>query len=137
MGMTNITWIQKEDIEYLKISFVGIFTYEDAKWASQQWKDRFQTKSEQRIKVIFDALEMTNYEPTARSVWQQTIAELSGQIDSIWLVTDSKLIAAGAKIMSIFTSFRINTVSSEDKVYEINAKLAKVGDNQTLREQLA
>ena len=39
--------------------------------------------------------------------------------------------------MSIFTSFRINTVSSEDKVYEINAKLAKVGDNQTLREQLA
>ncbi|MEM8965548.1 MAG: hypothetical protein AAGE93_03960 [Bacteroidota bacterium] len=135
--MTNITWIQRENIEYLKISFVGIFTYKDAEWASQQWKEQFQAKPEQRIKVIFDALEMINYEPSARSVWQQTIAELSGQIDSIWLVTDSKLIVAGAKIMSIFTSFRINTVSSEDKVYEINAKLAKVGDNQTLREQLA
>ncbi len=124
MGRANITWIQKDDVEYLKITFTGIFTYENAKWASQKWIDQFQTKPEQRINVIFDALEMTDYEPVARSVWQKTMVELSDQIDSIWLVTDSKLIAAGAKVMSIFTSFRINTVPYESKIYEANAKLA-------------
>jgi len=55
---------------------------------------------------------------------KKTIVELSGQIENIWVVTTSKLIMAGAKIMSMFTSFSIKTVSTEDKVYQYYAEQA-------------
>jgi len=59
---------------------------------------------------------MDDYEPLARTIWQNTINELKSQIRSMWVVTDSPIIATGAIIMSLFTSFKIKTVSSEEDI---------------------
>nr|WKN38842.1 hypothetical protein K4G66_09015 [Tunicatimonas sp. TK19036] len=116
MENTRIDWVQIDDADCLKFTFKDIFTHKEAMIASQEWKSSFQERVNNRFVVIFDAKAMKNYEPLARSVWQKTMTELKGQIESIWLVTDSKIIAAGAKIMSVFTSFNIKTVSAEENI---------------------
>ena len=105
---------QINDKDCIKFTFQGLFTKEDALMASKEWKEI--ASSGKKFIVIFHAKEMAGYEPMARAIWQKMIVELKSQIENIWLITDSKLIAAGAAIMSMFTSFTIKTVNSEEKI---------------------
>ena len=59
---------------------------------------------------------MTGFENKARVIWQKAIKELKKQIDCVWLISDSKIIRAGAKVMSAFTSFSLNVVNDESKI---------------------
>lgn len=124
MKDTKIEWIQIDGVECIKFTFKDVFTHKEAVIASEEWKKSFSEKANQKVPVIFDAIEMKDYEALSRSVWQKTMTELKNQIDGIWLVTDSKIIAAGAKIMGVFTSFTIKTVSTADKINLQNASEA-------------
>lgn len=55
---------------------------------------------------------MKDYESKARDVWQNSIKQQRESIDTIWLLTTSTLILAGAEIFSFFSSFNIKTVKS-------------------------
>ena len=99
----------------LKFIFKGVFTHQDAVEASIEWQRYFKDHP-QKMNVIFDASLMSNYEPMARATWQKTLSVLKNQIDSVWVITDSKIIAAGAKLMGIFTSFSIKAVGSQEKI---------------------
>lgn len=72
-------------------------------------------KSEKHV-LIIDALAMTDYEPMSRVIFQETINELKAQIEAIWVITNSKLISAGASLMGLFTSFKIKSVTSESQI---------------------
>ncbi|WKN33391.1 hypothetical protein PZB74_08595 [Porifericola rhodea] len=124
MKNTCLVSIKHHERYYLIFTFQGILTAKEATKAITEWKKLFEEKKNEKFTLIFHALEMTDYEPLARTSWQKTIVELSGQIENIWVVTTSKLIMAGAKIMSMFTSFSIKTVSTEDKVYQYYAEQA-------------
>jgi len=104
-----------QDNECIKFTFKGCFTNKQAVKAADEWKKLFETQNRKTI-VVFDCLQMTDYEPLARGTWQQTITFLKTKIDTIWVITDSKVIAAGATIMGMFTSFTIKTVNSESKI---------------------
>lgn len=116
MENTTVEWVQINNTDCLKFTFNDVLTHKEALIASEEWKKVFQNKTTEKFIVIFDANEMKDYEPMARSLWQKTISDLKSQIDSIWVITDSKIIAAGAKIMGVFTSFSIKTVDSEEKI---------------------
>lgn len=101
----------------LKITFFGVFTKDQAQRAAAHWKEVMSKADEKKkLPVIFDCKNMTDYEPMARMIWQNTINELSKKIDSIWVVTDSKLIMAGAAILGLFSTLKIKTASSEEKI---------------------
>ncbi|MEQ9441601.1 MAG: hypothetical protein RIG62_21335 [Cyclobacteriaceae bacterium] len=116
MENTTVEWVQINNTDCLKFTFNDVLTHKEALIASEEWKKAFQNNTAKKFMVIFDAKAMKDYEPMARSIWQKTISELKKQIDSIWVITDSKIIAAGAKIMGVFTSFSIKTVDSEEKI---------------------
>jgi len=59
---------------------------------------------------------MSGFENKARVIWQKAIKRLKNQIAVVWLITDSKTIKTGAKLMSLFTSFEIKVVKTEKEI---------------------
>ena len=104
------------DVEVLRFNFNGYFNKDDAQAGIEEWREIFSNMNGEKAVLIWDAREMSNYETKARLVWQQAIKELGKQIDSIWLIANSKIIRAGAKAMSLFTKFKIHAVDSEDQI---------------------
>lgn len=109
--------------EFLYFIFKGRLTVNDAQKAVIDWKKALENCKDMHPHV-WNCTEMTGYEPMARIVWQKAIKELKGKIDKIWLISDSSIIIAGAKILSIFTSFDICTVRSENDITENDTKIA-------------
>lgn len=105
-----------KDEECLKFIFKDKFKGKDAERSVVEWRDLFASLKGERIPLIWDCLEMTGYETKARTTWQQAMKELKNQIDCVWLVTNSKIIKAGAKLMSAFTKFTIKVVKSENEI---------------------
>ncbi len=112
----RIEWAQINNLECLKFTFEDTFTEYDALNAISTWKTIFDQIKGKKVILVWHCLKMTGYDPMARVLWQKTIKELKDRIDKIWLITDSAIIQAGATIISIFTSFHIKVVKSEDKI---------------------
>ena len=101
--------------ESLYFTFEGTLTEADAKNAVEKWKKMLGAKTTGIIH-IWNCVKMKGYEPVARQIWQRTLKELKTKIETIWLISDSTLIIAGAKILSIFTSLDIKAVKSEAEI---------------------
>lgn len=113
----NIEMCEINNEDCLRFSFVGKLTKEDAVAGVKYWEDIFSSIPDgEKTTVIWDCKQMTGFENIARVEWQQAIRKLNSQIDIVWLVANSKVIKAGAKVMSVFTSFNIKTVKSESQI---------------------
>ncbi len=111
-----LEWITIKNIPCLQINIKGLFTNSNAIKAASEWKKMFEIHPNKKSAVIFNCKEMKDYEPLARGTFQNAISAMKPQISSIWVISDSKIIAAGAAIMGLFTSYSIKTVDTIDKV---------------------
>ncbi len=102
--------------EFLRFTFRDKFLKDHAKNATQEWDEIFESTHGEKVPIIWDCINMTGYDHKARILWQKEIKKLKKQIDCVWLITDSKIIKAGAKTMSLFTSFKINVIESENQI---------------------
>lgn len=118
-----LEWKKINNVDCLCFTFKGTLTHKDALVAIKEWKGIFDIKKNEKIILIWQCNEMKGYEPMARSAWQSTIKELKSQIEVIWLVSNSTIIQAGAKIMSLFTSYDIKYAKSEKDII-LNYELA-------------
>jgi hypothetical protein len=116
MNQTNFELIITDDMNILKINFEGLLTHKTTLIAIQKWKEIFGQYPEQKFTLIFNSLKMSDYEQPVRLAVQETLILLKKQVASIWVITDSKVVAAGVGLVSMFTSFKIKMVTSEDKI---------------------
>jgi hypothetical protein len=100
----------------LKSEFHGVLKYELTRAVCSEWKKIALQNTTNQYNKIINARGLSNYEPMARSIFQNTLKELKGNIEKIWLITDSKIITGGASIMNMFTSVPIKVVSSENEI---------------------
>ncbi len=111
--MQNRIYVDSSPEQSYIIEFNGEFTHEAAKKLATQWRSDFSLKANTTsTTVIFDATHMKNYEPMARAEWQKVMKDLKSKINEIWVVSDSQIILAGAKLLGIFTSFKIKTAAN-------------------------
>jgi len=110
----ELDYINNEEV--LKFKFKGNFSEADAGRGVKEWKNLFSSMNGEKAKLVWDATKMTSYDSKARTIWQQGIKELKNQIDTIWLISHSKLIRSGAKAMSLFTKFKIYVVETDGQI---------------------
>ena len=115
-ALLSVEWITLQNVTCLQVTIHGLFTNLNAMKAAAEWRKLFEAQPNKKFAVIFNCKEMRDYEPLARGTWQNAITSMKSQINSIWVISDSKIIAAGAAIMGLFTSYSIKTVDSIDKV---------------------
>ncbi len=110
-----IEWKSIRDKEYLYFTFEGTLKEGDALQGVIKWRELAGLKQGKK-ELIWNCLKMTGYEPMARNTWQKAIKEHRESIELIWLITDSMLIQAGAKIMSLFTPYSFKIIKSEAEI---------------------
>ena len=112
----GIEWFQKSGKECLKFTFKGRLTEQMAITAINKWQEAFKSKAGKKIVLVWDCMEMEGYDPEARNQWQTALKSMQDQFDTVWLITHSGIIKMGALIMSQFTSFKLNIVSSMSEI---------------------
>ena len=112
----RIEWMKKSGKEYLNFTFKEKLTEQDARVTIEKWRKAFQSRSGEKIILVWDCMIMRGYENEARIQWQNALKEMKEQIASICLVTRSNLIQVGASVISVFTSLEIKTVGSVDEI---------------------
>jgi hypothetical protein len=100
----------------LNFIFVGEFKEKDALEAIEEWKSMFKDLEGTKVSLVWDCLNMTGFENGARVAWQKAMKEMRDQIDTVWLITTSSIIKAGAKLISTFTKFKIKVVKTREEV---------------------
>jgi hypothetical protein len=99
---------------FIRLNFEAKLSALQAQEICDKLKKIYKINENNKQTMIFNSLEMQDYEPKARVIFQETLRELKSQIDMIWLISDSKIIVGGAAIMSLLTKIKIQTVKSED-----------------------
>lgn len=112
----NIQWTELGEHKFLKFSFPEKLTKEQASEAIIEWKRIFSEYKFVKITLIWDCVEMKDYDPMARVLWQKAMKDMSSQMDTVWLVSESKVIRTAAQIMSVFVKFELKPISSEDEI---------------------
>ncbi len=100
----------------LKFTFTGHFTEKDAEYGVGEWKELFASAENQKVTLIWDSTQMTGFDNKARIIWQHALKDMKKQIKCVWLISNSKIIRTGAKVMSAFTSFCLKVVDNSDKI---------------------
>lgn len=103
-------------VECLKFNFNGHLKTSDAMEGIEEWRKLFKTANGDKITIIWDCINMTGFDNKARVQWQQAIKDLKAKFECVWLVTDNKIIKAGAKLMNTFTSFKLKVVKTIDNI---------------------
>lgn len=116
METVSLAWVTLHEKETFKISINGLFSKKEAETAAATWREMFKSRPTKKNVVVCDCRYMIDYEPMARAVWQKALAELKPQIQSMWVISESKSILAGAAILGMFTSYKIRIASTPDQV---------------------
>lgn len=114
----NILSIERKDFNgkiVLYFTFHGLFSAQAALEGVETWKC-YTKKSSVPFTIIWNCKDMSNYEPMARVYWQKAMTDMKETIDDIWLISNSALIRTGAKVLSLFTAFEINSVKEENEI---------------------
>ena len=108
--------ISEKYSDTLIFTFQGELTGDSAKNAINTWQSKFAAKPLTRFNLIWDCRHMDGYEPMARVVWQKALQAAKGQIKTIWLISDKRVIRAGATLMSMMTRIDIKAVSHDTEI---------------------
>ena len=112
----DIELFEIKNEECLKFTFNGKFSEEQALSGASEWRNLFDNSGEEKSILVWDCLDMTGFESNARTVWLKAIKDLKKKIDCVWVISESKIIRTGAKVLSTLSGFKIKTVKDESEI---------------------
>lgn len=113
---TEMEWKTIAGKEYLYFKFGVFLLASHAKEMTAQWKTELEKNPGRKVSIIWDCLEMKDYDNQARVVWQQAINETKDRIDAMWVITNNIFINIGANIIGAIDGVRINAVRGMDEI---------------------
>lgn len=113
----RIEWKTLKGTTCLYFTFEGIFEVNAAKEAIKKWEEEHDKKKNKKVVLVFNCSAMQDWHPMARTLWQNSIANLKNKIEEIWVVYNSPVIRAGAHMISLFTSSKVQIVKSEECLF--------------------
>lgn len=109
----NVTW--EGNYDFLTFTFPAFLDKKSAEKAIDIWDKEFALQP-RGTDLIWDCTEMTDYDPMARMLWQKALTNHKNQINTIWLISESAIIRAGAKLFSLFVGVTIKPVKSHAEI---------------------
>ena len=85
----------------------------------RQFTRFFKLKPHQKTNIVWDCLGMTGFDPKVKNMWQQTLKELSPQIENIWVISANSIIRLAATTMGMLSRYSIKAVNSELEITEL------------------
>lgn len=112
--------LQQNNTHYLlTFRFPNYLTEHDARTVIGQWKQLFEKYQDKPFILIWECSEMKDYDPAARARWQECMKELKARFQLVYLVSASKMVKAGAVLMSTFSPYSLKNVNSLEEIPEL------------------
>jgi hypothetical protein len=105
MMKSDVSLVTLAGKEFFKISFMGLFDNSQAHSVIDKLKGHG-IENRDKVAMIWDCCQMSNYERDARETWQQYFSEIKSSIDDIHLVSDNIAYRTAARALGIF--WRVN-----------------------------
>ncbi|HCX23405.1 MAG: hypothetical protein CMB80_06860 [Flammeovirgaceae bacterium] len=106
------------DIPCVNVRFIGKFTESTSIESTTVWKQTFQKHPKAKFIMVWDCMDMTGFEMSARREWLKHMHELHGQIDRIIVISDSVLIRGSARLMLKLFRFKSEMFNSHHDVWD-------------------
>ena len=106
------------DLPCLNVKFKGKFTQDASEKSTQIWKATFRKYPRAKFIMIWDCMEMTGFELSARREWLKHMHELHDQIDRVLVISDSVLIRGSARLMLKLFRFKSELYDSHHHVWD-------------------
>lgn len=119
-GIT-INWVNNHGA--LSFTFPEVLDKKSAEKAIAQWDTEF-ASLRGNTDLIWDCSQMNDYDPVVRIIWQKALSSHKDKIDTIWMVCESAVVRAGAKLFSLFVGVKIKTVKTLDEIPAFTPMLA-------------
>ncbi|MEQ8470168.1 MAG: STAS/SEC14 domain-containing protein [Marinoscillum sp.] len=120
LNSTNVDVLADEDFHSshscLKFIFKGKFTEEASDLSTQIWDQEFKSNPDRKFILIWDCVQMTGFEMSARREWIKCMQELHENIDKIIVVSDNVLIRGSARLMLKLFSFESEVFSTYQEI---------------------
>ncbi len=116
---TFIEWVEIENKECLRFCFHGHLHTSEARRAIAEWKRMYASRTDQQVILVWDCIDMVDYDSEARKLWTKALKELKHQTKEIWVISDSSLIKMGAGVMAMTTHIRTKVVDSEEQIFKL------------------
>lgn len=110
----RIDWHKIKSTNFLRFTFEGLLEEKAATEAIAEWKKHLE--SGQKTPIIWDCLEMKDFEKSAAMLWKKALAELSDQTGTIWLISKNPLIKLGAGMVTIVSGIKVRNVRSMEEI---------------------
>ena len=115
---TGLEWKTIAEKRFLKFTFHGHFSAEEAVPAITEWRKEFEKEvpSGQKVSIIWDCMQMTGFDPDVKNTWQKTLKEFSNNVQEIWIISTNPLIRVAALTMGVFTNYKVKTAIKESDI---------------------
>lgn len=113
----SLEWKNINEVEVLFFRFNGKLTKDNAIVAIAEWEKIFDLLPNQKIILAWDCLNLQDYDPMARVLWQNAIKKMRNQVKLVYLITESRIISLGGKMMNLITPFSMIVIKSEEEIY--------------------
>lgn len=90
---------------FLQFDFKGHLDMESALAAINDWKQQLSTN--QKTNLIYNCVDMTGFDTSARKAWQSALSELKSNTGSIWIISTNAFILGAAKTMGLLSGYDI------------------------------
>lgn len=105
------------DLPCLNVKFKGKFTELASVQSTKIWKVVFDKQEDSKFIMIWDCLEMTGFEMSARREWLTHLHLLHHQIDRVIVISNSVLIRGSARLMLKLFGFKSEIFDSHHDVW--------------------
>lgn len=104
----------RNDKSYIQFDFMGYLDHPNAVTAIEEWKQLMEGPAKKNL--IYNCIEMTGFDSTARKMWQATMSEFKQKIGGIWIISSNIFILGAAKTMGVLAGFAIKVAKSADEI---------------------
>jgi len=104
----------KQDIFYFHFS--NLLTKEDITQLTQKVRETLEKENSVSMIHIWDCTDMTQFNLGAKSFLEVILKENNKQIDSVYLISNKKLIKLAGKIMSVIINCKLIVLDSIDQM---------------------
>lgn len=95
----------------LKFHFDGILSSDKIMDSIHEFKTKLAENPNQKFNVIWDCMEVEDYEISIREPWQIAIKNAENQLNQLIIITDSPLLENYAALMSMVTNINIQVIN--------------------------
>lgn len=119
MGV-KMEWFEEQQVRYGKFTFTNESTDQSNENVILDWKQKFAKQPKEKFILVWDCIELDDYESTCRMLLQETVQQTIHQIDRMWIISNPEITKAVPYLINFFEGINFKMIGLGNNIYKIS-----------------